>query len=67
MVLFSGSKNLHGFIKIFGALIEDILSKSRRQERCRSKEAKAIATSNIVVNLPEFSWKDPREFAESLG
>ena len=28
--------------------------KSRRHERRRSKEAKAIATSNIVVHQPEF-------------
>ena len=41
--------------------------KSRRHERRRSKEAKPIATSNIVVNLPEFSGKDLSELAESLG
>ena len=41
--------------------------KSRRAERRRSKEAKAIATSKIVVNLPEFTGKDLSEFAESFG
>ena len=41
--------------------------KSTRHERRRSKEAKAIATSKIVVNLPEFTEKDLSEFAESFG
>ena len=41
--------------------------KSRRHERRRSTEAKAIATSKIVVNLPEFTGKDLSEFAESFG
>ena len=41
--------------------------KSRRHERRRSKEAKAIATSKIVVHLPEFTGKDLGEFADSLG
>ena len=40
--------------------------KSRRQERRRSKGAKAIATSKIMVNLPEFTGKDLGEFAESF-
>ena len=41
--------------------------KGRRHEGRRSKEAKAIATSKIVVNLPEFTGKDLSEFAESFG
>ena len=32
--------------------------KTKRPEGCRSQEAKAIATSKIVVNLPEFTGKD---------
>ena len=38
--------------------------KTRRPEGRRSQEAKAIATSKIVVNLPEFTGKDLSEFAE---
>ena len=41
--------------------------KSKHHQRRRSKEAKAIATSKIVVNLPEFTGKDLSEFAESFG
>ena len=41
--------------------------KTRRPEGRRSQEAKAIATSNIVVNLPEFTGKDLSEFAENFG
>ena len=41
--------------------------KTRRPEGRRSQEAKAIATSKIVVNLPEFTGKDLSEFAENLG
>ena len=41
--------------------------KTKRHERCRSKEAKAVATSKIVVNLPEFTGKDLSEFAENVG
>ena len=41
--------------------------KSRRHERHRSTEAKAIRTSKIVVNLPQFTGKDISEFAESCG
>ena len=41
--------------------------KTRRPEGRRSQEAKAIATSKIVVNLPEFTGKDLREFAENSG
>ena len=42
-------------------------SKTRRPEGCRSQEAEAIATSKIVVNLPEFTGKDLSEFAENFG
>ena len=38
-----------------------------RPEGRRSQEAKAIATSKIVVNLPEFTGKDLSEFAENFG
>ena len=41
--------------------------KTRRPEGCRSQEAKAIATSKIVVNLPEFTGNDLSEFAENFG
>ena len=41
--------------------------KTRRPEGRRSQEAKAIATSRIVVNLPEFTGKDLSEFAETFG
>ena len=41
--------------------------KTQRPELRRSQEAKAIATSKIVVNLPEFTSKDLREFAENFG
>ena len=41
--------------------------KTRRPEGPRSQEAKAIATSKIVVNLPEFTGKDLSEFAENFG
>ena len=41
--------------------------KTRRPEGCRSQEAKAIATSKIVVNLLEFTGKDLSEFAENFG
>ena len=40
---------------------------TRRPGGRTSPEAKAIATSKIVVNLPEFTGKDPSEFAESFG
>ena len=40
---------------------------TRRPEGRRSQEAKAIATSKIVVNLPEFTGKDLSEFAENFG
>ena len=41
--------------------------KTKRPEGRRSQEAKAIATSKIVVNLPEFTEKDLSEFAENFG
>ena len=41
--------------------------KTRCPERRRSQEAKAIATSKIMVNLPEFTGKDFSEFAENFG
>ena len=41
--------------------------KTKRPEGRRSQEAKAIATSKIVLNLPEFTGKDFSEFAENFG
>ena len=41
--------------------------KTRRPGGGRSQGAKAIATSKIVVSLPEFTGKDLSEFAESLA
>ena len=41
--------------------------KTRRPVGHRSQEAKATATSKIVVNLPEFTGKDLSEFAENFG
>ena len=41
--------------------------KTKRPEGRRSQEAKAIATSKIVVNLPEFTGKDLSESAENFG
>ena len=41
--------------------------KTKRPERRRSKEAEAVATSKIVVNLPEFTGKDLSEFAGSFA
>ena len=41
--------------------------KTKRPDGRRSQEAKAIATSKIVVNLPEFTGKDLSEFAENFG
>ena len=41
--------------------------KTKRHEGCRSQEAKAIATSKMVVNLPQFTGKDLSEFAENFG
>ena len=41
--------------------------KTKRPEGRRSQEAKAITTSKIMVNLPEFTSKDLSEFAEKFG
>ena len=41
--------------------------KTKRSEGRRPQEAKAIATSKIVVNMPEFSGKDLSEFAGNFG
>ena len=41
--------------------------KTRRPEGRRSQEAKAFATSKIVVNLPEFTGRDLSKFAENFG
>ena len=41
--------------------------KTKRHEGRRSQEAKAIATSKIVINLPEFTGKELSEFAENFG
>ena len=41
--------------------------KTRRPEGRRSQEAKAIATSKIVFNLPAFTGKDLSEIAENFG
>ena len=41
--------------------------KTRRPEGRRAQEAKAIASSKIVSNLPEFTGKDLSEFAENFG
>ena len=40
---------------------------TKRHEGRRSQEAQAIATSKIVVNLPEFTGQDLNEFAENFG
>ena len=41
--------------------------KTKCHERRRFQKAKAIATSKILVNLPEFTGKDLGNFAENLG
>ena len=41
--------------------------KTKRHEGRRSQEAKAMATSKIVVNLPEVTGEDLSEFAENFG
>ena len=41
--------------------------KTKCPEGCRSQEAKAIATSKTVVNVPEFTGKDLSEFVENFG
>ena len=43
------------------------MRKTKRPNGRRSQEAKAIATSKIVVNVPEFTGKDASEFAENFG
>ena len=40
---------------------------TKRHKIRRSQEGKALSTSKIVVNLPEFTGKDPSEFAENFG
>ena len=40
---------------------------TKRHKRRRFQEAKAIATTKIVVNLPEFTGKDLSEFSENFG
>ena len=40
--------------------------KSKRHEGRRSQEAKAIATSKIVVNFPEFTGKDLSKFPDNF-
>ena len=41
--------------------------KTKRHERCKSQEAKAIATSKIVVNFSEFTGKAHSECTENFG
>ena len=41
--------------------------KTKRHEGRRSQEAKAVVTSKIVVNLPEFTGRDLSEFAVNFG
>ena len=41
--------------------------KTKHPEGRRSQEGNAIATSKILVNLPEFTGKDLSEFAENFG
>ena len=41
--------------------------KTKRPDGSRSQEAKAIATSKIVLNSPEFTGKDLSEFPEKIG
>ena len=41
--------------------------KTKRPEGRKSQEAKAIATSKILVNLPDFTGNDLSEFAENFG
>ena len=43
------------------------MKKTRRPGGHRSQEAKAIATSKIMVNLPEFTGKDLSKLAENFG
>ena len=41
--------------------------KKKKSRRHRSHDAKAVATSRMVVNLPEFTAKDLSGFAENFG
>ena len=41
--------------------------KKKKSRRHLSQDAKAVATSKIVVNLPEFTGKELPGFAENLG
>ena len=41
--------------------------KKKKSRRHRSQDAKAVATSKIVVNLPEFTGKDLSGLAENFG
>ena len=41
--------------------------KKKKSQRHRSQDAKTVATSKIVVNLPEFTGKDLSGFAENFG
>ena len=41
--------------------------KKKKSRRHRSQDAKAVATSKIMVNLPEFTGKDLSGFAENFG
>ena len=40
---------------------------TKKSRRHRSQDAKAVATSKIVVNLPEFTGKDLSGFTEKFG
>ena len=46
---------------------EKKMKKKKKSRRHRSQDAKAVATSRIVVNLPEFTRKDLSGFAESFA
>ena len=46
---------------------EKKMKKKKKSRRHRSQDAKAVATSKIVVNLPEFTRKDLSGFAESFA
>ena len=41
--------------------------KKKKSRRHRSQDAKAVATSKIVVNLPEYTGKDLSTFADNFG
>ena len=46
---------------------KDKMKKKRKTRRLNSKDARAVATSKSVVNLPEFTGKDLSGFAENFG